>query len=66
MERYPLIFDYLPKLDIDDIDKLSLSTRENQELQNIFDLLQRVESVTVTLQLENVILSEFRVFRHCY
>lgn len=59
--RKLLSFDYLSRLVIDDIHKLLLKSGKIQELQNIFDFLQKLNVVTVTFRRENVFLSEVHV-----
>jgi hypothetical protein len=55
-----MIREFLPLLEIDEIDELMPSTRENRDIDSLLEELTELDSVTLELQRDDISLAEVR------
>lgn len=60
LERYCAIKDYIPKLDLKDIEEMTITKKRNDVVDSLFERLAEMESVTKALQSDTTTLSDAR------
>jgi hypothetical protein len=58
--RYTQIKEFLPRLEINEIDDLVLSEKENRDIDSLLEELKNLESVSKTLQNDSTTMSGVR------
>lgn len=62
LEQYVFLCNYLPKLDIPDVDEILLGRKKDQRVDSILDIMEKLKSTTLKLQRDDATISKVCCF----
>ena len=60
LKRYQRLREFIPFLQLDSFDELTLTSRQNRDIDSLLDRLKDLDSVTESLQRDNPTLTRSR------